>query len=139
MANEAAIRELSDSRIDTIDFIVADGTGIEKGTLLKITDARTAAASDGEGDVLAGIAAREKVANDGRTRLAVHRKGIFDMNASGAISVGQAVMSAGAVNEVKQAGGATISGAAILGYALETAADNETIQIYVDIGGGVTA
>lgn len=135
MANEAAIREMSSNPLDTIDFTVADGTGIEKGTLLKLTDPRTASASDTEGEALAGIAAREKVASDGRTRLAVHRRGIFDMYASGAIVVGHAVISAGVANEVKSAP-VTASGASILGRALETATDQETIQIDVNVGAG---
>lgn len=135
MANEAVIRERSSNPLDCIDFTVADGTGIEKGTLLKVTDPRTAAACDGESDVIAGIAAREKVANDGRTRLAVFRRGIFDMNASGAIPVGAPVMAAGAANQVKLAA-VTASGAMVIGTALETASDAETIQIDLNIGVG---
>lgn len=120
-----------------VDFIVADGTGIEKGTLCKMTDPRTAAASDGSGDVCAGIAAREKVASDGRTRLAIYRRGIFDMAASGAINVGQAVQSAG--DGWVLAAAATSSGASIIGHALETAAATEMIEVYLDIGAGSSA
>lgn len=133
MAYEAAIRERIE---DPIDFTVADGTGIEKGAVLKLTDPRTAIITSAQNDQLAGIAAREKVANDGRTRLAVYRRGIFDMTASGAITVGDTVASAGVpANQVIRATIAT-SGAAILGTALETASDTEVIQIYVDIGSG---
>lgn len=132
MVYEAALR---DRLADPIDFTVADGTGIEKGTLLKLTDPRTAIASSGANDAIAGIAAREKIASDGRTQLAVFRKGIFDMNASGAITVGQPVVSAGAFNQVKVAVN-NVSGAAVIGHALETAADQETFQVYVDIGAG---
>lgn len=132
MAFEAQIR---DRLADPIDFTVADGTGIEKGTLLKLTDPRTAIASSAQADAIAGIAAREKVASDGRTRLSVYTKGIFDMYASGAITVGHAVESAGADNHVIAAA-ATSSGASIVGYALETAADDELFQVFVDIGKG---
>lgn len=133
MANEAAIRERSSNPLDIIDFIVADGTGIEKGTILKITDPRTAAASDGAADFVAGIAAREKVANDGRTRLAVHRRGIFDVYASGAIAVGDAVVTDSMANHVKSAAG-DLSGAKRLGFALETATTGEVIQVELNIG-----
>jgi len=134
MVNEAVIRD--NLNAVAMDFTVADETGIEKGTLLALSDPRTAAASAAEGGPLAGIAAREKIASDGRTRLSVYRSNIVvDMKASGAIDVGRAVMSSGAVNEVKVAA-ATVSGAGILGYALETAADAETIQIYVNVGSG---
>lgn len=134
MANEAILRDRLDN---PIDFTVADGTGIEKGALLKLTDPRTASLADGAGDVIAGIAAREKVASDGRTQLAVFRKGIFDMLASGAIAVGAPVMSAAstAANTVKLATTAGISGACVIGHALETASDGEVIQIYVNLGG----
>ena len=134
MANEAIKRYDDSSGHGGViqDFTVADGTGIEKGTVLKLTDPRTAAASDGEGDVCAGIAAREKVASDGRTQLSVYRRGDFDMKASGAIVVGFPVQSAGHDNYVKKATG-TLSGAAIIGYALETATDNETVQIRLNL------
>lgn len=114
------------------DFTVADGTGIEKGTLLKLTDPRTAIKSSGAGDVIAGIAAREKIASDGRTRLAVCRRGDFDMYASGAIPVGVPVISAGHDNYVKEAGSG-YSGASIIGYALETASTGELIQVRVNL------
>ena len=52
------------------DYTVADGTGIEKGALLALTDPRTAILASSAAQPLAGIAAREKIANDGRTRLA---------------------------------------------------------------------
>lgn|SRR3990167_4417689 len=139
MANEAALR---DRLAHPIDFTVADGTGIEKGAILALTDPRTAVAPTVLAtQALAGIAAREKVASDGRTRLSIFTKGIFDMTASGAITVGNAVVSAHDANypnTVAKALGLTnpASGAAILGYALETASDAEVIQIYVDVGAG---
>jgi len=131
--NEANLR---DRLADPVDFTVADGTQILKGTLLKLTDPRTAIKSSGAADMLAGIAARDKIANDGRTQLAVYRRGIFDMVASGAITVGFPVMSAGVTNMVKLASpDGSISGAAILGIALETASDQEAIQVAVNVGG----
>lgn len=137
MANEAVKVYAESAAGDVIqDFTCADGTTIEKGTLLELTDPRTAIAATGAAVPLAGIAAREKIANDGRTRIAVHRKGDFEMVASGAIVVGQAVCAAlpAGSNYVKTAVGVTAaSGAAILGYALETASDAETIQVRVNL------
>jgi len=132
MANEAILRD--DLGENPIDFTVADGTGIEKGTLLKLTDPRTAIAASGGGDKLAGIAAIEKVASDGSTRLGVYRKGIFDMVADGTIAIGDAVMADGTDNKVIAS--TAVSGAAILGYALEAASAAETVQILVNIGAG---
>ena len=134
MANEAILRlEVN----KPIPYTVADGTGIEKGALLKLTDPRTAIITSGNSDMLAGIAAREKVASDGRTELAVYDSGFFDMVCSGAVTLGQAVISAGGtaafVNMVKVAT-ITDSGAATLGIAQETGSDAEVIQIKLNIG-----
>lgn len=137
MANEAILRDRLE---DPIDFTVGDGTGIEKGAVLEMQDPRTAIAVTAANKPIAGIAAREKVADDGHTRLAVFRKGIFDMLASGVIKVGDPVSTGfPTVNGVVTATGATASGAVIIGHALETAADHAVIQIYVDVGAGVTA
>ena len=129
MANEASIRERFSN---PVDFIVADGTGIEKGTILKLTDPRTASASSGSGDAFAGVAAREKVANDGRTRLAAYIDGIFDMTvASGAaVTTGELVSTSGA-NLIKTATEAEIAAGKALGKSLEDGAASETIQVLV--------
>jgi len=112
-----------------LPFTVADGTGIEKGTLLKMTDPMTAAASAGDGDVIAGVAAEEKIASDGNVTLAVYREGIFRATAGGAITVGDALITnatTGAANEVVTAG---VNAENIIGVALETAADTETLLV----------
>jgi len=126
MANEATLKLKMD---DPIDFIVADGTGIEKGTICELTDPRTAAANNGTADKFAGIAAREKIANDGRTRLALFRRGIFDMKcgASGA-TLGSWVTTEG-VNLVHTATEAEIAAGKAIGIALETGAASETIEV----------
>jgi len=135
MANEATLLV---SLEPPINFTCADGTGIEKGALCKMTDPMTAALSAAVNDMLAGIVVSEKIANNGITKVAVCRRGVFKMYASGAIAVGQAVSSAADANfpnYVKQAG-VTISGAAVLGHALETAAAGETFRVFVSVGAG---
>ena len=133
MTNEAILVNWQE---DAIDFTVADGTGIEKGSLLKLTDPRTAIINSGSGDKLAGIALREKVASTGRTRLAVIRKGIFRMTAGAAIAVGAPVMASATANKVITAVGVT--GASILGHALEaTAADGDLLEVAVNVGAGL--
>jgi hypothetical protein len=134
MANEAVLR-YNENYIGAIqDYTVADGTGIEKGALLALTDPRTAILNSAIAQPIAGIAAREKIASDGRTRLAVYRKGDFDMLASGAITIGSPVCCAAIANTVQSAIAVTAaSGAAILGYALETASDAETIQVRLNL------
>lgn len=131
MANEAILK---DRLTEAIDFTVADGTAILKGTICALTDPRTAIAVSSTGQMLAGIAARDKIASDGRTRLGMFTKGVFDMRASGAIAVGQPVVACANNGIILASGGQ--SGAAILGYALETASDTEVIQVMVNIGAG---
>ena len=119
---------------DPIDFKVADGTAIPKGTLCKLTDPRTAIAASGAGDMIAGIAARDKIESDGRTQLACFRRGIFDMEADGTIAIGAPVMADGTDSTVISATG--VSGAAVIGHALEAAVDGEIFQVAVNIGAG---
>ena len=120
MANEATlIYELGPA----IPFTVADETGIAKGTLLTLSDPMTAAANSAIvlGPAVAGIAATEKIANDGVTKLGVFRTGIFKVTASGSVTAGDALATIGnfvytaAVNEED-----------LIGIALETATNGET-------------
>ncbi len=128
MANEAILRVRLN---DPIDFTVADGTGIEKGTICQLTDPRTASPTSADSQVFAGIAAREKIANDGRTQLALFTRGIFDLTDSGSgITVGQFVSVAGA-NTIKTATEAEIASGDAIGKALETAGASEVIQVLV--------
>jgi len=138
MANEAIKRYDESSGHGGViqDYTCADGTGIEKGTVLKLTDPRTVAAADADDCMIAGIAAREKVANDGRTQIAVYKKGYFDMVCSGAVAIGNPVSSyagTGANANVIHVADSAVSGAAIIGYAEETAAANERVIVRVDL------
>ena len=134
MANEwVLIEKLS----EPIDFTVADGAGIEKGTLMALSSPRTAVANTVSGAVLVGILAREKIANDGRTRSAVFLRGVFKMRASGAVVLGQAVQGGGLPgNLVTSPPTSGVKGSRILGIALETIADNAEGHILVNIGAG---
>ena len=133
MANEAVIIELLGDRGDPIRYTVANGTGIVKGTLLKVTDPRTAIATSADNDPFAGIAAAEKVASDGSTTLAAYTHGIFDLTDSGAaITVGERVSMAGA-NLISKVAAADLLFADV-GIALETASASEVIAVLVGSG-----
>ena len=109
-----------------INFTCADGTSIEKGAILKMTDPFTCELADGDDDVIAGIAAEEKIANDGKTKIAVYRRGIFKGLAGGAITLGCALgtyASTGATNELHALGAA---GDNMLGTSFEAADDGHT-------------
>jgi hypothetical protein len=133
MANEAVIIELLGNGGDPIRFTVADGATIEKGTLLKISDPRTAAATSADGDLFVGIAAAEKVADDGATTIAAYTNGIFDIKDGNAgITVGNMCKINGA-NTIAPLDTDTgeLQQAECVGMALETAAANEVIAVRV--------
>lgn len=132
-SNEAVIVELQ-AGMNAVDFTVADGTGISKGTLLALTDPRTAAASSGD-DVFAGIAVADKEASDGAVNIAAHQTGIFDLRATsgGAIVAGSLVRLSGA-NLITGAVEDSLSLGHIVGTALEGTAAGTIETIEVDIG-----
>ena len=70
MTNEAV---LEIEQTVPIPMTCANGTGIEKGTILKMSDPFTVAAVSGTNDTIGGIAAEEKIASDGKTKIAVYR------------------------------------------------------------------
>jgi len=125
MANEATLFiEIG----QPIPFTVADGTGIEKGSVLKMTDPMTAAQTTAVGDIAAGIAASEKIANDGVTKLGVYRSGIFKVTISGGVAVGDPVTTSDSIvaNSFEKA---ATNEEDIWGTALETGTDGQTILI----------
>lgn len=109
-----------------IPFTCADGTGIAKGAILKLSDPMTAALADGDDDIVAGIAAEEKIANDGKTKIAVYRRGIFKGTNNGGSTVGDPLgtyASTGDDNDIRTAPAGHDNQ---LGHALETASNNHT-------------
>lgn len=132
MANEATLwMELE----PPIPFTCADGVGIERGTVLQLTDPMTVSATSGDNQVVIGIAAEEKIASDGRTKIGVYTRGIFKMvvDAGDVTTVGLdcVVRAANAVGLYD-----TLDGEKGLkiGRALETGAAGETVLVLV---GGV--
>ena len=121
-----------------VPFTVANSTGIEKGTLLKLTDNMTAVITGGAGQAIAGIAAEEKIANDGKTSIGVYLRSIFVCTAGGAITTGDIIQSeTGGTNEVLTAA-ATSENAAGCGIALQDATDGQTLKVLLNVGiGGV--
>jgi len=110
-----------------IPFTCADGTGIPKGSVLKLTDPMTVSITAGDTDPVAGIAAEEKIANDGKTKIGVYMSGIFKGYAGAAgTTVGMALITdtgTGAANELVVA---DVNSEQIVGMALETATDTQS-------------
>ena len=131
MANEAVIIELLGNGGDPIRYTVADGTTIPKGSLMYLSGDRTISITSGAGQAIAGIAASEKVANDGSTNLAVYTNGIFDLKDSGsAITLGNMVKISG-VNTISTAADGDYELGRVIGRALETADASEVIAVRV--------
>src|SRR4030042_2303564 len=129
MANEAVlVFELE----PPVPFTCADSTGIEKGCLLKLTDPFTVAATSADNDVFIGIAAEEKIASDGKTKIGVYLRGIFKLvvDAGDTTTVGldcviRAANAIGLFDTLDDENGKTV------GKALETGAAGETVLVYV--------
>lgn len=139
MANEAVVVELygENGSGDQRSFIVGNLAAVAKGALLKMLDPRTASGALTQKivapEIVAGIAAMDKTASDGSTRISVWTNGVFDLVASSAIGVGDAVgITTGNKVEALTALAAA-SGAYILGYAMETASDGERINVRVNL------
>lgn len=121
-----------------VSFTVADNAGIEKGSLMELSDPMTVTVNNGNIDGIIGVAAEEKVANDGKTKIGVYMRGIFICTAGASITVQDLLMNnaaAGAVNEVIPATAAA-DGAQIFAIALETAADTDTLKVLLNVGIG---
>lgn len=134
MANEAVIIELLGKAGDPINYTVADGNAIPKGTVLELEDERTAKVASGAGCVIAGIAASEKVASDGSTTLAVYTNGIFDLKcaAGGTATLGSFVRAAAATdNTITAATTLDNETGKAIGKSLATGVNNEVVAIRV--------
>lgn len=132
MANEAVL--IYETELP-IPFTVSDGAGIEKGTVCKMTDPMTAAAATADNDVFAGIASREKIASDGKTKLGLYRGGIFKMviEAGNSTTVGQDVV----IKGTNTIGGYTTlddEKGYVVGQALETGAAGESVLVQLKFG-----
>lgn len=102
MAHEWTIIELLGNRGNPVRYTVADGTAIPKGTVMVIGDNRTAVAHSAINEPFAGIAASEKVANDGSTTLACYTCGIFaGYDAAEEPAVGNRLKLGGTANSIR--------------------------------------
>ena len=117
-----------------IAFKCADGATIEKGALLKLTESMTAATTSGQGDMVAGIAAEEKISGNGKVTIPVYMGGIFKGTAGAAVVIGAALMTDATTNKIETSSAKT--GAQQLGYALEApSGDNQTFLFRLNPGG----
>jgi len=116
-----------------VPFTCADATGIAKGAILEISDPDTVTTTNGDGDPIIGIAKREKIADDGQTKIPVYLRGIFRGVAGAAgVTVGKGIQTdtgTGTANELVDLDN---DSERIVGIALETATDRQTFKFYLN-------
>lgn len=114
-----------------IRYTIADGVSVSQGHVCYLTDPRTASGAALGTAAVAGVAAMEKEYNDGSTSISLWTDGIFEVTCSAAVTAGQPVaMDSKTNNTVIVPGSAQLaSGAITIGYALETGAADEIINI----------
>ena len=127
-----SIIELLGREGEPIRMTVADGTKILKGEMMTVTDPRTMVVTASDNNPFIGIMAADKVASDGQTSAAVYTHGIFDINASAAITVGERVSVSGD-NEVAKVAAPDLLFSDV-GIALETASTDEIIAVLIGSG-----
>jgi hypothetical protein len=136
MSREAVLRDTKP--LVSRRYTCATGTGIAKGTFLKNDDPSTASASTGTGDEFVGFAHADvnkstDTAFNTETSVTADKGGMYELVASGAITVNKYVKTAAPGNYVMQVTEAdgTSSLAIVVGIARETASDGETINVEV--------
>ena len=139
MANE---HSLVTQKTFPVSMTVANATGIEKGSLLKLTDPNTVILHAAELDPIAGILYTEKIASDGNTKaLVLTGPGdILKATASGSITVNDPVYAADAANTFinylfsgKALSNIELSGSTRVGISLETATTGQTFKYVLNL------
>jgi hypothetical protein len=124
MANEATITTLLGNQGDPVEYQVAAGTAIPKGSLMEFEtggDPKTVIISTADGKFFAGIAANEKTATDGVTVMACITHCVAECKYSAAGTLGQPQKLSG-VNTIADADSDTVATAGeVVGIGLETA------------------
>ena len=134
MANEAVIVELLGNQGDPIRYGCQSGVAIAKGTLLKMSCTREVSGATATGDRFAGVAAASKTDSDCKAYVPVYTKGIFGMTIiakAKPVHSGDPLKISGTnmVSRVDVA--AEMSGAGLVGIALEPGISSEVIQVLV--------
>jgi hypothetical protein len=124
MADEAVL--IIETHIP-ISMTCSNTAGIEKGSLLTLSDPFTVAATTARAALVGGVAGTEKINADGKTKISVYRGGVFKSKISGSVTVGDPLIMCGsaAANQLETA---ATNDEAVAGIALETGTNGETIM-----------
>lgn len=121
MADEAVL--VTETELPVM-MTVANATAIAKGSWLILANPMTVTVHAANDEAIcAGIAAEEKIANDGKTEVSVYRGGIFKAVGSAAISTGESLSLSGTAQRLKK-NDKTCLGMKTFGNALEDCGGN---------------
>lgn len=121
MANEAIIVELLGDQGDPVRYTCDETIAVAKGTVMELTTPRTVKKASAVDTPLVGIAAEEKVADDGITNISVYTNGIFQLKcATTQCEIGDQVSLAAADNTIALMTTLDMEKGWTLGYAIET-------------------
>lgn len=112
----------------------AIGGAITKGTILKLSDPNTAAASSADNDVFAGIAWEEVTATDyanGKTEVTAAVNGTWDLTTTNAAITAGGLVSIGGANLILAADADAIAKGEVVGKSAETCSGTEVIRVFV--------
>lgn len=137
MADEAVIVDLLGNQGDPVEYTVSATTAIAKGALMMFTGTVQTAIIAGAAGLFCGIAANEKTATDGVTKMALITHCVAELTCGAAETavLGGTVMVGAAPNEIDVAVGATIDDAPkVVGVSLETIGNNGTGSVLINVG-----
>ena len=121
MANEATKIVLLGNKGDPVEYTIAAGAVIPKGSIMKISASpQTCAIATADGDLIAGIASTESTATDTFTKLALWTHGVFNMYSTTGMTLGatQKIEGANAITDADDDSVAKRN--EVVGMALET-------------------
>ena len=135
MADEAVIIDLLGNQGDPVEYTVLATTAIPKGTLMQLSSTPQTATIAEAGTLFCGIAANEKSATDGVTKMTCITHCVAELTCGAAESMvlGVPVKVGAVANEVTVATTSTVEGTVeVVGIALETVAGNGTGAVLVN-------
>ena len=135
MANEAIL--VTETELP-IMMTVANATAITKGSWLILANPMTVTVHAANDEAIcAGIAAEEKIASDGKTEVAVYRRGIFIATGSAASSAGAVLALSGTAQQLKTSDATCLQsiGCAISLEDCGGAAETMIVELMPGIGG----
>jgi len=135
MANEVKIVTLLGNAGDPVEYTVADATAIVKGEVMEMTDASTAIKVSGAGVPIAGIAATDKGALDGTTKMSCITHAVIKatISAGGTSTLGSYVRSASTDNTVTVSTTLDNETGKSLAKSLETGGNSEEIDCLMNL------